>query len=441
MQVKNWKKLVVSYVMVLFLLLLLSSSAQAKNVIQLGADPSGIKDSTAIIQSALDKGGVVDFPRGTYRISKTLHITQSKTSLTGEHGAVIYLAPGQVRTALRARTKDADIWKLKDIRIEGLIFRNDPSNYQSKFNAGIGIGLHGVKNATIKNCRIENFVHSSVHISICRNVTIRDTRIIGGRHGIDINGHYQSGRHGNWNILVDNCHVSDTWDTGVVIAYYSHHVTMSNSIVERSKCHGVDIFHAYDVVIKGNVIKNWLDRRIAQGGNSEQSVGVFVHTDLLPSLPTENITILGNIIERETAHSGKRPYCIQVWGNVNHVMIAGNIIDGGISALAVVAWRNDPAIPPPHDIVFSKNICRNQVGPWLYIVDKKQKMSVELSNNIFCSKGPVVLSANNSSIIFRGNWFRGSGFSSIVKKSTVLDGNLFSAEVGKNRNLRRTIGK
>ena len=127
---------------------------QSAGVGRLAADPSGQRDSTVAIQSALDQGGTVLLSCGTYKITEPLRITASGTCLRGEHGATIYLAPGKARTAILARTSDKDIWKLRDIRIEGLTFRNDPANYRSEFNAGQGVSLHGVVNASIDNCRM-----------------------------------------------------------------------------------------------------------------------------------------------------------------------------------------------------------------------------------------------------------------------------------------------
>ena len=51
------------------------------NVVDLGADPSGINDSSAIIQSAIDncpQGQVVYIPEGTFRLGTLLHVQNNQ---------------------------------------------------------------------------------------------------------------------------------------------------------------------------------------------------------------------------------------------------------------------------------------------------------------------------------------------------------------------------
>jgi len=51
------------------------------NVVDLGADPNGINDSSAIIQSAIDncpQGQVVYIPEGTFLLGTLLHVQNSQ---------------------------------------------------------------------------------------------------------------------------------------------------------------------------------------------------------------------------------------------------------------------------------------------------------------------------------------------------------------------------
>src|SRR4051794_40772409 len=51
------------------------------NVVDLGADPSGVNDSSAIIQSAIDncpQGQVVYIPEGTFRLGTLLHVQNNQ---------------------------------------------------------------------------------------------------------------------------------------------------------------------------------------------------------------------------------------------------------------------------------------------------------------------------------------------------------------------------
>ena len=53
------------------------------NVLDFGADPTGVADSTSAIQAAIDVNGAVFLPKGTYRTTATLTLA-SKTQLFGE---------------------------------------------------------------------------------------------------------------------------------------------------------------------------------------------------------------------------------------------------------------------------------------------------------------------------------------------------------------------
>jgi len=65
------------------------AAAQLFDVVSRGADPTGVQDSTAAAQSAIDEavaagGGVVFFPAGLYRMDGVLGVTSSSIVLRGE---------------------------------------------------------------------------------------------------------------------------------------------------------------------------------------------------------------------------------------------------------------------------------------------------------------------------------------------------------------------
>jgi len=80
-----------------FLLLALASGAAetSSNVRSFGAKGDGVADDTAAIQRAVNSGGGVRFPSGTYRITKTIAIELDRTgfvSLTGDGTARVVMA-------------------------------------------------------------------------------------------------------------------------------------------------------------------------------------------------------------------------------------------------------------------------------------------------------------------------------------------------------------
>ena len=67
----------------------------AENVKEFGAVGDGRVDDTAAIKRTIDKGGHVIFPKGTYRITKTIVINLDQvgfTSLKSEGAAKIIVA-------------------------------------------------------------------------------------------------------------------------------------------------------------------------------------------------------------------------------------------------------------------------------------------------------------------------------------------------------------
>ena len=67
----------------ILLLAVLASSLHAKTVRDFGAAGDGKADDTAAIQQAVDSGiGGVEFPKGSYRITKTITIDLDKAGFT-----------------------------------------------------------------------------------------------------------------------------------------------------------------------------------------------------------------------------------------------------------------------------------------------------------------------------------------------------------------------
>ena len=66
------------------LILALTSAAQGQiSVLTLGAKGDGTTDDTAAIEKAIHDHGSVSFPRGTYRLTRTITIQLSETGFSG----------------------------------------------------------------------------------------------------------------------------------------------------------------------------------------------------------------------------------------------------------------------------------------------------------------------------------------------------------------------
>jgi len=88
----------------------------AADVKSFGAAGDGKADDTAAIQKAIDSGGSVHFPAGTYRITRSIGIELERTglvALSGDGTARVIMAgpgarlPSSARTAARRRHRSS----------------------------------------------------------------------------------------------------------------------------------------------------------------------------------------------------------------------------------------------------------------------------------------------------------------------------------------------
>lgn len=125
-----------------------------------GAAGDGVTDDTAAIQAALDNGGCVYFPKGTYRITGTLY-PKSNTKMFG--CGTITLDNRESSSSLYAVRIIGDVNNtLENITIDGLNFTGvNPGNGASRNGITIGqnrgIPSRVCNNITISNCRITGF--------------------------------------------------------------------------------------------------------------------------------------------------------------------------------------------------------------------------------------------------------------------------------------------
>lgn len=125
-----------------------------------GAAGDGVTDDTAAIQAALDNGGCVYFPAGTYRITGSLH-PKSNTKMFG--CGTITLDNRESSSSLYAVRIIGDTGNtLENITIDGLHFTCvNPGNGASRNGITIGqtrgISSRVCNNITVSNCRVTGF--------------------------------------------------------------------------------------------------------------------------------------------------------------------------------------------------------------------------------------------------------------------------------------------
>lgn len=125
-----------------------------------GAAGDGVTDDTAAIQAALNNGGCVYFPKGTYRITGTLY-PKSNTKMFG--CGTITLDNRESSNSIYAVRIIGDTNNaLENITIDGLTFTCvNPGNGASRDGITIGqnrgISSRVCNNITVSNCRITGF--------------------------------------------------------------------------------------------------------------------------------------------------------------------------------------------------------------------------------------------------------------------------------------------
>ena len=319
-----------------------------QNVVELGADPSGVKDSSKAFQQALDRGGRIRVPSGRYRIDSQLVIRKSHTSLTGEGLPELFRERNDGDYTFLTNSMVPGIRQMQDIRIENLAFTVPDWQNPHLGNPSAGISINGVKQLEITGCVVKFPAHDGIRVTCGEITRISRCTTYGARHGIAIGGNYR-GYNAYDTQVIDN-QIYGSWDTGIVVGIRTRRTLLNGNLISRIGCHAIDIFNCMNVTVSGNIIHDWLDPVVNfyESGNFKQTVGIFVHTDwgLLRDIPTENITITGNTLvydhdfvllpdQQETASPENAeiyfsPIGIQVTGDlVRNVTVVGNTVTGG----------------------------------------------------------------------------------------------------------------
>jgi len=119
------------------------------NVLDYGADPTGVADSTAAIQSAFDASNNVFFPAGTYLISGTgleyQTAYQKISTITGAGADWVSLVYSGTGTLLRPNTRGG-------VNIKGIKFEKSGSKGSS-----VGINWGANEYSTLESCIVTGF--------------------------------------------------------------------------------------------------------------------------------------------------------------------------------------------------------------------------------------------------------------------------------------------
>jgi len=198
--------------------------AQGVSVKEFGAVGDGKQDDSAAIQKAVNAHGSVVFPKGVYRIEKSIKVSLDKTgysSLTGDGSATILMAgegaafyfSGTHEGSADPKQFKPQVWEkermpvVRGLEIKGL---HDKAN---------GIEANGVMQLVISEVRIQH-VHHAVHLV-----------------------------QRNRNVIISNCHFYENRGVGVFFDHVNlHQFNMTGTHISYNAEGGV--------VLRGGEVRN-----------------------------------------------------------------------------------------------------------------------------------------------------------------------------------------
>lgn len=244
------------------------------NVLDFGADRTGVNDSHAALQWALDVGGEIYVPHGKYQISDTLLIGND-TRFFGAGKYFSWIVPNQqmIETAIESgrnfiMNRDAGDLAPKyntnrDMIIEGFRFQyayEDPSKYE-QFNC---LAFTNCKRIIVRDCYFANLCQHSIDIAGCSEVTIENITCVNGWwSAIQVDcgaGIYQGG--GGTSYASNFITIRDCWLHGgrdYTGAIQIHKKGGDNILIENCQVIGqsygitADSFYEYSYTIEPNI--------------------------------------------------------------------------------------------------------------------------------------------------------------------------------------------
>lgn len=136
-------------------------------VFSYGATNDGTTDATAYIQAALDTGRDIHFPRGTYKLSGVLTISNSNQRVTADAGATLV----QTHTSANAIT----IQHATNVTVSGLKIQMPEVTlqYNNWGDLNTGIKVTNVSHSVIENCVIDPMCFTGIALQSVTDSTIR----------------------------------------------------------------------------------------------------------------------------------------------------------------------------------------------------------------------------------------------------------------------------
>lgn len=391
----------------------------AKNVIDFGADPTGVTDSAAAIQAAINAvatsgGGTIFFPSGNYKTNSGITLVSNLT-LQGETGTV--LKPSNSVPLWAYRGLSTNNVKVKDLTFEGTGTAYTDGNQQL-------LNISSASNIEITGCTFKNARISGVVIAGCGNVHISNSNLNNNYlYGADI-------RDNSYNVTVDSCVFELNGNTGTatsnfgrgLVLWQCSNSTVTNSVFNQNTEYGLRLYsQAGDVNANRNIaISNCVFRD--NGTSATGKNDLYIYDDqgttqrvaitgcvfstgngnFAAVLSGDEITFNGNIVK---SINSQQAFGVSLFGSTN-VVVNGNTF----ANLANVAAFSPTVGSVSTNCTFSNNQC---VGVKSFAAPTIQGTGHIISGNYIEHGGAgatdvgIAMTNNNASASIIGNTIKG----------------------------------
>lgn len=276
-------------------LVILASTAQAVSVAQFGARGDGIADDTEAIDRAVRSAtdGVVEFPRGRYRITRTIEVALGEAGTLGILGqggsaSIIMAGAGPAFRFLGSHDKgSADPKSVKPITWE-----------RERMPTVVGLEVAG------DHPEADGIEFKNTMQAVVRSVLIRQVR-----HGL----HFTSR---NRNVLIDGVHVYDCRGTGIFLDSVNiHQIIIGDSHISYCRQGGIKVLGGE--IRNFQITGNDIEYNFETGGSPVADIWI----DLAGKGSVREGTISGNTIQALLSPGG---------ANIRFTGIPGNPLKVGV---------------------------------------------------------------------------------------------------------------